>query len=85
MPNNNHENLECWDSLMDLLELGFSQNCIIAGEFNTTLHQNDKNGGFIVRDHFRERIEDLISFLDMIDIQPNKGKFTWNNRRACLL
>jgi hypothetical protein len=27
-------------------------------------------------------MEDLISHLDLIDIQLSKGKYTWNNRRV---
>jgi hypothetical protein len=29
-------------------------------------------------------MEDLISLLDLIDIQPSKGKYTWNNKRVGL-
>jgi hypothetical protein len=36
----------------------------------------------VVRDQFRERLEDLISDLDLYDVPSNKGIYTWNNRRA---
>jgi exonuclease III len=81
MPNNYWEKRECWESLMKIKELGAQNNCIIAGDFNTTLHQGGKKGGTIVRDPFREHMEDLISELDLFDVHPSKGKFTWSNKR----
>jgi exonuclease III len=36
----------------------------------------------VVRDQFRERLEDLISDLDLYDVPLNKGIYTWNKRRA---
>jgi hypothetical protein len=27
-------------------------------------------------------MEDLMMILDLVDVQPNKGQFTWNNRRV---
>jgi exonuclease III len=82
MPNNYWEKRECWDSLMKIKELGAQDNCIIAGDFNTTLHQGEKKGGTTVRDQFREHMEDLISELDLFDVQPSKGKYTWSNKRS---
>jgi exonuclease III len=35
-----------------------------------------------VRDQFREKMDDLISDLDLFDVPPSKGLYTWNNRRA---
>jgi hypothetical protein len=47
----------------------FHQNCIIGGDFNTTMHLTEKRGGSIVRDSSRERMEDLISTLDLFDVK----------------
>jgi hypothetical protein len=52
------------------------------GDFNTTLHRGEKKGGTFVRDQFREHMEDLISDLDLFDVQPSKGKYTWSNKRS---
>jgi hypothetical protein len=60
MPNNYWEKVECWDSLLGLGDSRFTQNCIIAGDFNTTMHLREKRGGSIVRDPSRENMEDLI-------------------------
>jgi hypothetical protein len=35
-----------------------------------------------VRDQYREKMDDLISNLDLFDVPPSKGQYTWNNRRA---
>jgi len=66
---------------MKIKEIIAQNNCIIAGDFNTTLHQGEKKGGSIVRDPFREHLEDLILELDLFDVHPSKGKYTWSNKR----
>jgi len=35
-----------------------------------------------VRDQFRGKMDDLILDLDLFDVPPSKGLYTWNNRRA---
>jgi endonuclease/exonuclease/phosphatase family metal-dependent hydrolase len=41
-PNKYRHKIKCWDALLELRELVFGQNCIIVGDFNTTLHQKEK-------------------------------------------
>jgi endonuclease/exonuclease/phosphatase family metal-dependent hydrolase len=82
MPNQIQEKMECWRSLLDLMEFENEDNFIIAGDFNTTLHHWEKRGGTIVSDSSREYLEDLISSLDLFDVNPSKGVFTWSNRRV---
>jgi hypothetical protein len=65
---------------MVIKEAGFQQNCIIARNFNTTLHQNEKKGGSIVRDPFREHMEDMVFELDLFDVHPSKGKYMWSKK-----
>ena len=43
---------------------------IVAGDFNTILYNSEKRGGNLVRDPFRERMEDFISNWDILDIVP---------------
>jgi hypothetical protein len=64
--------------LIALFETIFSNNLIIVGDFNTTIHHWEKRGGFSVHEH----IEDLIPSLDLYDVKPSKGLFTWSNRRV---
>jgi hypothetical protein len=80
MHNNYWEKLDCWDSLLGISESGFHQNCIITRDFNIAINLKEKRGGSIIRYPSRENMEDLISTLDLFDVQPSKGKFTWNNR-----
>jgi hypothetical protein len=82
MPNNYMEKIECWQSLQDLATENPPQNLIIVGDFNTTRGLKEKRGGTIMRDQFRERMDDLISDLDLFDVPSVKGMYTWNNRRA---
>jgi endonuclease/exonuclease/phosphatase family metal-dependent hydrolase len=82
IPNHYNEKIECWQSLIDLAKENPPQNLIIAGDFNTTRAAMEKRGGSVVRDQFQERLEDLISDLDLYDVPSNKGIYTWNNRRA---
>jgi hypothetical protein len=59
---------------MKIKDIGAQNNYIIAGDFNTNLHQGGKKGGSIVRGPFREYLEDLISELDLFHVHPSKGK-----------
>jgi len=82
MPNNYREKVECSESLLGIKDFGFLQKCIIVGDFNTTMHTKEKRGGSIVRDPFREPMKDLVSGLDLFDVYPNKGKYTWSNNHT---
>lgn len=42
IPNNYWEKVECWESLLGIKDVGFLQNCIMACDFNTTIHMNGK-------------------------------------------
>lgn len=75
------EKIELWDSLDELKNKGLHQNCVIEGDFNTTLSVVEKRGGNIVRDPSKERIEDLITQWDLFEVIPKVRKFTWSNRR----
>jgi hypothetical protein len=82
MPNNYWEKLDCWNSLLNLATGDPLQKIIIAGDFNITRLLKEKRGGSIVHDQFRENMDDLIYSLDLIDVPPAKGIYTWNNRRV---
>ena len=51
------------------------------GDLNVTLALAEEKGGSIVRDPAREWVEDVMLDWDLIDIPPNRGKFTWSNKR----
>lgn len=73
MPNNYWDKIECWNTLLEIKELGFRKNCIIVGDFNTTLHQKEKIGGSIVRDSFREKWRILYPLCTGLISNPIKG------------
>ena len=56
--------------------------CIITGDFNVTISPEEKKGGSNVRDPFGERLKDLISSWNLVNIKQRKGKCTWNNKRS---
>jgi hypothetical protein len=60
----------------------FSEDCIVVGDFNVIRNSAEKRGGNFGRDPFREKMEELIEDWDMLDISPQRGKFTWTNMRA---
>jgi hypothetical protein len=82
MPKNFREKKDCWETLMKLKDLDSQENCMIVRDFNTTLHQGKKMRGSIVRDQFTENMEDLVSYLNLFNVKPSKGKNTWNNKRT---
>ena len=42
---------------------------------------DEHRGETMVREQFRERMEDLISQWGLTDIKPKNGTFTWSNKR----
>jgi exonuclease III len=70
IPNNYWEKIECWGSLLDLAKGNPLHNLIIVGDFNITISLKEKRGGSIVRDQFREKMDDLISNLDVYMMFP---------------
>jgi hypothetical protein len=54
---------------------------IFVGDFNTTLHNFEKWGGYIVREDTKENMEHLQSIYDLMDIFPISGHYTWSNKR----
>lgn len=71
-----------WDTLLQFKEENLHQQSIVDGVFNTMLYSYEKRGGNQIQDPFKERMEDLISEWDLLDINPKQGKFTWTNRRG---
>jgi len=55
---------------------------IVVGDFNLLLSSKEKRGGSKVRDPLREKMEDLISNQDLIDVIPKKGCYTLTNQRV---
>jgi hypothetical protein len=77
----NYMEKDSWRSLITLKDLEFVSNSVIVGDFNIILYNSEKRCGNIVRDLYREKMEELIVEWDLIDIKPIKGKYTWTNRR----
>lgn len=74
------EKSEFWDSLEVLKERNLHLNSVMGGDFNTILNNAEKRGGTIVRNMFRDRMEDIIDSWDTMDINHKSGKYMWPNR-----
>jgi hypothetical protein len=71
----------CWRSLLNLQENQSNSSLIFTRDFNTTLNASEKHGGNIVRDSSREFMEELMQGLDVLDVKPVSGRYTWSNKR----
>jgi hypothetical protein len=67
---------------LDLANGDLTQNFIITSDFNITRCLSEKRGGSIVRDQFREKMDDCISDFNLYDVPSLNGSFTWNNKRV---
>ena len=68
------------DSLLSInMELQ-GKSIIIAGDFNTMKSSMEKRGGSIITNPFREKLEDLMGDLYILDPMPKNGKYTWNKK-----
>jgi hypothetical protein len=76
------EKKTCWDSLKIFLNAHNTENLIIVGDLNVTLSSTEKKGGSPVRDPAREWVEDLMIDWDLEDVKPDRGKYTWSNKRV---
>jgi hypothetical protein len=84
MPNSYKEKTVCWNSLCMLKKTIDLSSCIISSDFNTHLNSREKKGGSKIKDPFFENLIDLITDLDLQNVKPSKGKYTWNNMRFAL-
>ena len=75
------EKKEFWDSLKLSLNHHNPKNLVVPGDLNVTLALAEKKGGSIVWDPAREWVEDLMLEWELEDIIPDRGKYTWSNKR----
>ena len=54
----------------------------MAGNFNSITSLDEKRGGIARLDPSAHLLRDMIDSLHLIDVKPNNGVFTWNNRRC---
>ena len=55
---------------------------ILAGDFNSVTSLDEKHGEVARLDPFANLFRDMIDSLNLIDVKPTNGVFTWNNRRC---
>ena len=70
------DKLNFWDSLNSLRDILQGKDSILVGDVNAIKSHSEKGGGLIIRDPFREKMEDLIVDLDLLDLPLKNGKYT---------
>ena len=65
-----------WEDLLKLHKDLRGKNISYCWDFHTTKSQLDKWGGTKVGDPFGEKMEDLVSYLDLLDIPLRNRKYT---------
>jgi len=82
IPVNPMEKASCWRSILNLKVSEFFEDCIMVGNFNVVGNNVEKRGGIYGRDPLSDKMEELIDEWDMLDVNPQRGKFTWSNMRS---
>ncbi|XP_057826902.2 uncharacterized protein LOC131038480 [Cryptomeria japonica] len=75
------EKLRVWLEIYDQLQVLEKHKVIMAGDFNTILDIDDKDGGLRKSTKVMEDFREFISKCQVMDVIPQNGKFTWTNRR----
>ena len=55
---------------------------ILVGDFNSVTRLDEKRGGVARLDPCTNIFRAMIDSLNLIDVKPTNGVFTWNNRRC---
>ena len=56
-------------------------NFVLEADLNIMLSREEKRGGTMVKDSFREQVEDIMQEWEFFDIKPKRCKYTWTNKR----
>ena len=54
----------------------------MAGDFNAITNLEEKRGGIAQLGPSSSMLRDNIGSLNLIDVKPGSGIFSWNNRRS---
>ena len=78
---NNTEKLTTWNEIGLFLEGIGNDLCILGGDFNTILENNEKIGGSHVLSQASRNFKDWCDSHNLVNIPTNNGIYTWNNKR----
>ncbi|XP_057871389.2 uncharacterized protein LOC131077832 [Cryptomeria japonica] len=71
-----------WDHINFVRSLEPFLPWILAGDFNVVISMDEKRGGLARLDPSSLLLRDNIGLLNLVDVKPINGVFTWNNRRC---
>ena len=80
-PNNNIEKLTTWNEIGNFLEEIENDLCIIGGDFNMILDNNEKIGGSDVLSQASRDFKNWCGLNNLVNVPTNNGMYTWNNKR----
>lgn len=81
-PHQLHDKAACWNSIKeDLLEMQ-GRSIFLGGDLNLIRNSEEKLGGNFLADSSRDSLEEIILNHNLVDFQPQNGRFTWSNKRT---
>ena len=81
-PNHYKEKEQCWATLKEALQETQARKIILGGDLNLVRSIEEKFGGNYQADPSCESLEEIMEKYSLLDIPPNNGKYTWNNKRV---
>jgi len=81
-PNHYKKKEHCWATMKDVLQEMQAGKIILGGDLNLVRSIEEKFGGNYQADPSCESLEEIMEKYSLLDIPPNNGKYTWNNKRV---
>eukprot|EP00253_Pinus_taeda_P007744 PITA_07744 len=81
-PQKLEDKLSFLDTLHGIIRRYPSSKCILGGDFNMITTLLEKKGGLRKLSRDVEAFAAFIETAKLVDVHPNSGSFTWNNRRG---
>lgn len=81
-PNHYKEKEQCLAIIKEVLKETQDGKIILGGDLNLVRSIEEKFGGNFHVDPSRSSLEEIMDQQSLLDIPPNNGKYTWNNKRV---
>jgi len=76
------EKEQCWATIKEVLQETQDGKIILGGDLNLVRSIEEKIGGIFHADPSRNSLEGMMERHSLLDIPPNNGKYTRNNKRV---
>lgn len=81
-PIQNRDKRRIWNEIYSYLRTTPNQICIIGGDFNAILDQNEKRGGRRIISQSERDFCNWVHKTNLIEIKMTEDTYTWNNKRS---